>query len=475
MNFRTARCGSGPARRQASSPGDLSAVRCGAIVKRRGLGCGTFASERGRPVTLARAVAQSSATLAQASKSRAASGERVRSRPPAREFAWHSSCARQSRDPVLGDDPRCACGGGCPRCTARVPPIVHDVLRSPGTPLDHDTRQTMEGLLETNLGDVRVHTDAGAAASARAVGAIAYTFGNAIVFDRGRYAPQDPTGRTLLAHELVHTLQQRQSARNPAHGAGAALRIDVPNSPAEHEARSVAVRLSVAGALGVSRSRATARPAVSKPACPIVESPTSAVLMRTPGDVLSAGGKGTDELHGDLVERWRSAQGLPPFGRDPVTGQPVGPSDSEVRFDGLLDRWLLSNANSTSTVAAPTRPPAGHRPGHHVGRGRLPRRGRLRRLPGASNLCPEHPPGRGGEHWPRAVALFGGDPRSVSGRPRGCERLAAADAHRDELTDLPGAAGAGDGRRAAVHDLVGTARTDGLQRSAPTRSSSSTR
>ncbi|GAB6266029.1 MAG: hypothetical protein STSR0001_14750 [Methanothrix sp.] len=55
---------------------------------------------------------------------------------------------------------------------------------------------------------VRVHTGTKAAESARAVGAHAYTVGQNIVFGLGQYAPETGPGQRLLAHELVHTIQQ---------------------------------------------------------------------------------------------------------------------------------------------------------------------------------------------------------------------------------------------------------------------------
>ncbi|HME31294.1 MAG TPA: DUF4157 domain-containing protein [Terriglobales bacterium] len=58
------------------------------------------------------------------------------------------------------------------------------------------------------FGNVRVHTDARAAESARTVGALAYTVGNHVVFGSGQYAPVTSGGQRLLAHELTHTLQQ---------------------------------------------------------------------------------------------------------------------------------------------------------------------------------------------------------------------------------------------------------------------------
>ncbi|HJZ65011.1 MAG TPA: DUF4157 domain-containing protein [Candidatus Acidoferrum sp.] len=55
--------------------------------------------------------------------------------------------------------------------------------------------------------DVRIHTDAKSTESARAVNALAYTVGNHVVFAEGQYAPSEPRGLRLLAHELTHVMQ----------------------------------------------------------------------------------------------------------------------------------------------------------------------------------------------------------------------------------------------------------------------------
>ncbi len=187
---------------------------------------------------------------------------------------------------------KCACGnhasgGECSECAQKkgllqrkasgdfgateVPPIVHEVLRSPGQPLDAATRAFFEprfghdfsqvrvktamlkppqselrigpdrfeeeanGVAERVLqspipnvprisgrrsgfdfSQVRVHTDAKAAESAQAVKALAYTVGRDIVFGRGQYEPTGVAGRKLLAHELTHTIQQGDVGLAPA-------------------------------------------------------------------------------------------------------------------------------------------------------------------------------------------------------------------------------------------------------------------
>ncbi|SYX84025.1 DUF4157 domain-containing protein [Paenibacillus alvei] len=88
-----------------------------------------------------------------------------------------------------------------------IPPIVHEVLKSPGQPLEASTRAFMEPRFGHDFSRVRVHTDARAAESAREVNASAYTMGNDLVFDTGMYAPHTARGKSLLAHELTHVVQ----------------------------------------------------------------------------------------------------------------------------------------------------------------------------------------------------------------------------------------------------------------------------
>jgi hypothetical protein len=91
---------------------------------------------------------------------------------------------------------------------SQVPPIVHEVLRSPGRPLDSTTRTFMETRFGHDFSHVRLHTDTRAAESARAVNAQAYTVGRDVVFGTGQYWPEAYDGRKLLVHELVHVVQQ---------------------------------------------------------------------------------------------------------------------------------------------------------------------------------------------------------------------------------------------------------------------------
>jgi hypothetical protein len=110
----------------------------------------------------------------------------------------------------------------------QAPAIVHQVLRSPGQPLDAATRAYFEPRFRRDLSQVRIHSGARAAESARAVNSRAYTVGSEIVFGVG----ESTSDRPLLAHELAHT------AERPSSGASIVLRR-TPGGPGRAPARSL--------------------------------------------------------------------------------------------------------------------------------------------------------------------------------------------------------------------------------------------
>lgn len=148
--------------------------------------------------------------------------------------ALHAKRKTASPSPVRGGDLQRK-SAHAPELT-EVPPIVHDVLRSPGEQLDAPTRQFVEPRLGQDFSHVRVHADQKAADSARAVDALAYTVGSDIVFAGEQYAPQTNAGRQLLAHELAHTLQQDERADASTSN----LRIGKPNDSTETQADQLA-------------------------------------------------------------------------------------------------------------------------------------------------------------------------------------------------------------------------------------------
>ncbi|HEX8979720.1 MAG TPA: DUF4157 domain-containing protein [Parasulfuritortus sp.] len=94
-----------------------------------------------------------------------------------------------------------------------APEVPADIMArlGPGEPLDVDIRARFERKLGHDLADVRVHTDSAAQEAALQINARAFTFGHHIAFANGQYRPGTQSGDRLIAHELVHVLQQRRS------------------------------------------------------------------------------------------------------------------------------------------------------------------------------------------------------------------------------------------------------------------------
>ena len=117
-----------------------------------------------------------------------------------------------------------------------APPVVGAALASAGTALPAAVRARFEGRLGHELGNVRVHDGATAAESARAVNALAYTVGEDVVFDTGRFAPETTLGQQLLLHELTHVVQGRRGVA----ATGSALMVAPADTAEEREAHTVA-------------------------------------------------------------------------------------------------------------------------------------------------------------------------------------------------------------------------------------------
>jgi Domain of unknown function (DUF4157) len=124
---------------------------------------------------------------------------------------------------------------------------VHEVIKSGGRPLEPDVRDDMEARLGHDFSDVRVHDDTAAAGSAAAVNAHAYTVGSNVVFQRDTYDPSTQEGKTTLAHELTHVVQQRSG---PVDGTSApgGIKISNPSDRYEREAAANAERVMSAPA-----------------------------------------------------------------------------------------------------------------------------------------------------------------------------------------------------------------------------------
>jgi hypothetical protein len=144
---------------------------------------------------------------------------------------------------------------------ATVPPIVDEVLRSSGEPLEPATLMLMEERFGYDFGNVRIHRDARANESAKSVNALAWTVGRDVVFAANNYAPTSTTGRRLIAHELTHVVQQ--SSRS-APLTAETIEIGPAHDACEEEAEACATSVATDVTLTASPQRTASRPCVQR-------------------------------------------------------------------------------------------------------------------------------------------------------------------------------------------------------------------
>ncbi len=96
----------------------------------------------------------------------------------------------------------------------KTPQVTRDLqskiqsLEGGGHPLNTSTRTFFESRFGRDLSKVRVHSSSFASELAMSLDAKAFTKGKDIVFGAKQYSPETSSGKHLLAHELVHSIQQ---------------------------------------------------------------------------------------------------------------------------------------------------------------------------------------------------------------------------------------------------------------------------
>ncbi len=227
----------------------------------------------------------------------------------------------------------------------------------------------MESHLGYDFRHVRIHTDARAAQSARAVRSLAYTVGPHVVFGEGRYSPQTAAGRGLLAHELTHVAQTASVA---SAGGSTALTIGRTDDSSERAAEAVARSLDSTAALGARHSE-FARYAAPPQLRPLAQLHIDAAFIRRQAAPGAAPG-------GQQEEDSQAAR--PADAADPAA-EVEGPADA-----GATAAPAVTGADDAGQAAAPEPvpvPPATTAPPAPVTSGQVPP------VPGLA-VCPE-PPG----------------------------------------------------------------------------------
>ena len=127
------------------------------------------------------------------------------------------------------------------------------VMLGGGIPLSREMRDEFENRFGADFSDVRIHNSTSAHASAAAMRANAYTLGSDIVFGANRFAPQSPSGKRLLVHELAHVVQQRRGGAAPALRSNAAHEHGADAAASAYAAGQGAIAVQGSTGVGVAR------------------------------------------------------------------------------------------------------------------------------------------------------------------------------------------------------------------------------
>lgn len=121
------------------------------------------------------------------------------------------TCACAAGTPCACDEPIQRSGGGA-HAAAGPPSIVRDLLGRTGHALPDAVRAPMEQRYRADFSAVQLHQGADADAAARAIDARAFTSGSHVVLGVG-VDLHTSAGRSVLAHELAHVIQQSRGER----------------------------------------------------------------------------------------------------------------------------------------------------------------------------------------------------------------------------------------------------------------------
>ncbi|MBK7110694.1 MAG: DUF4157 domain-containing protein [Bacteroidetes bacterium] len=86
-----------------------------------------------------------------------------------------------------------------------------------GSPLPQGTKSFMENAFSTDFSFVKIHNGGQASEMSKGINARAFTYGSEIYFAADQYSPNTYSGKSLLAHELTHVVQQENNKSNLIH------------------------------------------------------------------------------------------------------------------------------------------------------------------------------------------------------------------------------------------------------------------
>lgn len=219
-----------------------------------------------------------------------------------------------------------------------------------GSALPGDTKQFMESRFGADFSGVRIHTGSSAESLSNNIHAQAFTHGNDIYFNSGKYAPHTEGGSLLLAHELTHTIQQ-----------GASSTVSSTNGSASSSASVSAKPISVSRKQMIQRSPVQLTNAVAK--AKSMEGKINAklpgpdgyrtgwqhlldIFKTTFGEDKIVSGAGGSSVPGTIsemdIKKYRETTGAVPIKGDPSNIDKNGTRDALPSWCGIFVFWALN-------------------------------------------------------------------------------------------------------------------------------------
>jgi hypothetical protein len=209
-----------------------------------------------------------------------------------------------------------------------------------GAPLNHSVLHSMQNKFGADFGSVRIHNNEASAQLSRSINAQAFTHGNDIYFNHGKYNPHTSSGGQLLAHELTHTIQQGASSvhRKPSVASSPFIQAktekqDLSSEPRPELKRAVLHAKSQVGKVNASQ---TGPDGLRVGADRLVEYFKTAMGE----EAILEGNQPykTGSVHIDNIRYKKEAEGMNPL--DP-TGEPVM-RDAMPSWCGIFTFWALN-------------------------------------------------------------------------------------------------------------------------------------
>jgi hypothetical protein len=219
-----------------------------------------------------------------------------------------------------------------------------------GSALPGDTRQFMESRFGADFGGVRIHTGSAAESLSSNIHAQAFTHGNDIYFNSGKYAPQTESGSLLLAHELTHTIQQGASRTVSASQGSASSATAVSAKPISVSRKEMIQRSPVQLTNAVAKAKSMEGKINDKKPGPdgyrtgwqhLLE-----IFKTTFGEDKIVGGSGGSSVPGTVsemdIKKYRETTGAVPIKGNPKNIDPKGKRDALPSWCGIFTFWALN-------------------------------------------------------------------------------------------------------------------------------------